>query len=241
MIDLHIHLLPGVDDGPADLAEAVAMCRLAARDGCTVLVATPHQRCERWWNTERHRLEELQRILVEATAGLVDLRLGGEIRVDSGLLAEVGNLPDSGLLPLAETRTLLVEFDRHGLGPEPEPIVDELVALGWRPLVAHPEFVPRLAEDPGRAARLVAAGARLQITSASVLGRFGRAAQRATHQLLDAGLAHVLASDAHGTGWRPPGLAEGREVVARRWGEEAALLLTEGNPGAVLADRAIAP
>lgn len=215
------------------------MCRQAARDGCTLLVATPHQRCERWWNTEPQRLEELRRAVAEAAGTAVEVRLGAEIRVDSDLLDDVESLPRSGLLPLAGSRFLLVEFDRYGLGPEPEPVVDELLALGWRPLLAHPEFVPQLAEDPRRTARLVAAGARLQVTAASVVGRFGRQAQRATHELLDAGLVHVLASDAHGLSWRPPGLSEARSYVIDRWGEAAANLLTEGNPRAVLEDREI--
>ncbi len=239
MIDLHIHLLPGVDDGPSDLAEAAAMCRQAASDGCTVLVATPHQRCGRWWNTEPERLEELRRAVAEAAGTAVEVRLGAEIRVDSDLLEDVEGLPASGLLPLAGSRFLLVEFDRYGLGPEPEPVIDELLALGWRPLVAHPEFVPQLAGNPQRAARLVASGARLQVTAASVVGRFGRLAQRATHELLDAGLVHVLASDAHGPVWRPPGLTEARSYVSGRWGEAAATLLTERNPRAVLENREI--
>ncbi len=241
MIDLHIHLLPGVDDGPSDLAEAVAMCRLAAIDGSTVLVATPHQRCERWWNAEPVRLEQLRRTVAEAAGPAVELRLGAEIRVDSKLLEEVQSLPASGLLPLAGTRFLLIEFDRYGVGPEPEPVVDELLALGWRPLVAHPEFVPQLAADVHRAARLVSAGARLQVTAASVIGTFGGAVQRVAHELLDAGLVHVLASDAHSRAWRPPGLSEARFLIARRWGEEEASRLTEGNPRAVLEDREIAP
>lgn len=240
MIDLHIHLLPGVDDGPTDLAEAAAMCQQAAGDGCTILVATPHQRCERWWNAEPGLLEALRRAVADVAGPAVEVRLGAEIRVDSGLVREVEAWPASGLLPLAGSRFLLVEFDRYGLGPEPEPVVDELLALGWRPLVAHPEFVPQLAGDCERAARLVAAGARLQVTAASVVGRFGRAAQRATHEFLDAGLAHVVASDAHGLEWRPPGLAEASAFVARRWGEEAAILLTEHNPRAVLENREIA-
>lgn len=238
MIDIHIHLLPGVDDGPADLAEAAAMCRLAAVDGCTALVATPHQRCERWWNTEPDALEAL-RAAVAGAAGGLDLRLGAEVRVDAELAAEAERHPASGLLPLAGSRYLLVEFDRHGLGPPPEPVIDELVSLGWRPIVAHPEFVPQLAGDAERARVLVAAGARLQVTAASVLGRFGRGPQRATHRLLDAGLAHFLASDAHGVAWRPPGLAEARALVARQWGQQAGVLLTETNPRAVLEDREV--
>lgn len=239
MIDLHIHLLPGVDDGPAELDESVAMCRAAAAQGCTALVATPHQRCPRWWNDDPEALEGLRAELEARLDGALEVRLGAEIRVDSELLGELDRHPASGLLPLAGSHYLLVEFDRQGTGPEPEPIVDELVAMGWRPIVAHPEFVPQLVEDVGRAEVLARAGARFQVTGASLEGRFGRDVKRWTHDLVDRGLVHFVASDAHGTRWRPPGLAAVRAVLAKGWGDDAAGLLTVDNPRAVLEDRAL--
>lgn len=237
MIDLHIHLLPAVDDGPEDLDEAVAMCEAAVADGCTALVATPHQRCPRWWNDDPAGLGSLLEELERRLEPDLDLRLGAEVRVDSDLLSDLDRHPATGVLPLAASRYLLVEFDRQGLGPEPEPVIDELVAMGWRPIVAHPEFVPQLAGDPGRAAALTRAGAYLQITAASLDGRFGRAARRCVQELVDRALVHFVASDAHGIRWRPPGLAGARDVLARGWGAESARLLTESNARAVLDDR----
>lgn len=237
MIDLHIHVLPGVDDGPADLEEAVAMCRLAAEDGCTTLVVTPHQRCPRWWNDDPAGLAASLAEVARRLEHPLDLRLGAEVRVDSTLVRELDGHPATGLLPLAGSRYLLVEFDRQGMGPDPEPIVDELLAMGWRPIVAHPEFVPQLAADLDRAAALVRGGALLQITAASLEGRFGRAPRRWVQELVHRGLAHFVASDAHGTRWRPPGLSVARDLLARTWGPEAARLLTRENPRAVLDDR----
>lgn len=237
MIDLHIHVLPGVDDGPADLDEAVAMCRLAAADGCTTLVVTPHQRCPRWWNDDPDGLAALLGEVDRRLEHPLDLRLGAEVRVDSQLLHELDRHPETGLLPLAGSRYLLVEFDRAGLGPDPEPIVDELLATGWRPIVAHPEFVPQLAADLGRVAALVRSGALLQLTAATLEGRFGRVPRRWAHELVDRGLAHFVASDAHGVRWRPPGLSAAHELLTRGWGPEAARLLTRDNPRAVLEDR----
>jgi protein-tyrosine phosphatase len=236
VIDLHIHVLPAVDDGPPDLDEAAAMCRLAAEDGCTTLVVTPHQRCPRWWNADPAGLAAALRAVAARLDVPLDLRLGAEVRVDSGLLSELDRHPDSGLLPLAGSRYLLVEFDRQGLGPDPEPIVDELQAMGWRPVVAHPEFVPQLADDVTRTAALVRDGALLQITAASLEGRFGRGPKRNVEQLLDRGLVHFVASDGHDTRRRPPGLAAARELLVRTWGDEAARQLTDGNARSVLDD-----
>lgn len=237
MIDLHIHVLPGVDDGPQDLDESVAMCRLAADDGCTALVVTPHQRCPRWWNDDPGGLEASLHRVARALDRTLDLRLGAEVRVDSTLLSELDRHPETGVLPLAGSRYLLVEFDRQGLGPEPEPIIDELLAMGWRPIVAHPEFVPQLADHLDRAAALAATGALFQITAASLEGRCGRLIKRWVEELLDRGLAHFVASDAHGIRWRPPGLSAAREILEKRWGGEAARALTEENGRAVLDDR----
>ena len=108
---------------------------------------------------------------------------------------------------------------------------------GWRPILAHPEQIHWLVDDLTLVERLVGLGAMLQVTGASVLGRYDRATRDRVRALLDAGLAHFLASDGHDLDARPPGLSAARAEVARRWGEEAAELLTETNPRAVLDDR----
>ena len=240
MIDLHTHLLPGVDDGPAEPEEAVEMCRRAAAAGCEVIVATPHQRHYAWENTDSEHLaallEELQRRVGESPR----LMLGAEIRIDSGLLRDLDALPESGILPLAATRYLLLEADRTLPGPDPVDLLHELSLRGWRPVFAHPEFIPSLSEDPGLVAELVAGGALMQVTASSLLGRFGRQARRVASRLVDAGLVHVVASDAHGLEWRPPDLAEARREIASRWGEEAAWRLCVGHPRAIIQDRPLA-
>ncbi len=237
MIDLHIHILPGVDDGAEDLDETVAMCRLAASSGCRALVATPHQRNNLWWNTDRGQLETLLQRVRDEVGPEPRLHLGGEIRVDGELLKALEGIPDSGLLPLAGSRYLLLEFDRHGLGPDPESVIHEVVIAGWRPIVAHAEFVPQLTREPGRVERLVELGALIQATAMSLTGDFGPATAKFIRKLLDESLVHFVASDAHDTRWRPPGLEKARQVIASRWGEETARRLTSTNPQAVIEDR----
>jgi protein-tyrosine phosphatase len=237
MIDLHCHILPGVDDGARSFAEAAAMCRLAAEDGCEAMVATPHQRRGEWWNGDGDQLAALaDQLQTEVGAGF-RVYLGGEVHVDSELLTEIEKLPGGGVLPLAGSRYLLIEFASSGTPRDAIHLVHELAVAGWRPIVAHPEFVPWLAADRGLVARLVALGAAAQVTAMSVTGDFGRRPQSDTWALLDAGLVHFLASDAHDTRRRPPGLRRACELIASRWGEPMARRLAADNPRAVVENR----
>jgi len=238
MIDLHCHILPGVDDGARSLAEAVAMCRLAAEEGCEAMVATPHQRRGEWWNTDRERLAALAAELQSAVGPGFRILLGGEIHVDSELLSEVEKLPDgSGILPLAGSRYLLIEFGLSVTPAESVHLVHELVVGGWRPIIAHPELIHWLAPDVDLVALLVTRGALVQVTAMSLTGDFGRRPQNDTVALLEAGLVHFVASDSHGIHRRPPGLRRAYQTIAGRWGEETARRLTADNPRAVVEDR----
>ena len=238
MIDLHCHILPGVDDGPRSFAEAVAMCRLAAEDGCEAMVATPHQRRGVWWNADRDQLAALaDQLQTEVGAGF-RVYLGGEIHVDSELLNEVEKLPGAGgVLPLAGSRYLLIEFDSSNTPREAIHLVHELAVAGWRPVLAHPEFIPWLAADRDLVARLIQLGAAAQVTAMSVTGDFGRRPQNDVFALLDAGLVHFLASDSHNTRRRPPGLRRAHDLIAGRWGGETARRLAADNPRAVVENR----
>lgn len=241
MIDIHLHLLPGIDDGPDSLAEAAAMCRAAAEDGCTALVATPHQRLGPWWNSDPERLEALRAAL---SAELGDdgprVELGAEIRIGPGLLEAIeatggGAAGEAGVTPLAGSRYLLLELSRSRREADPAALIHEVVLAGWRPVLAHPEEITWLELD--EIAALVARGAALQVTGASLLGDYGGHIQGRARNLLDEGLAHFVASDAHDLTYRPPGLAAAAREIARRWGGDVAELLTVTNPRAVLDDR----
>jgi protein-tyrosine phosphatase len=238
VIDLHSHILPGVDDGADSMAEAVEMCRLAAADGCRALVATPHQWHPSWENTDRELLEER---LEELRGGLEgdgpSVYLGGEIRVDSELLAHLHELPERGLVPLAGSHYLLLELDRSGPTVDPIEAVHEVVVARWRPILAHPELLPWLAHDLPLLAQLVEEGALLQITGMSLDGSFGPGARNASWALLERDLAHFVASDCHGIRTRRPGLRPAFDLVAAAYGEERARRLVLENPLAVLEDR----
>jgi protein-tyrosine phosphatase len=237
MVDLHTHLLPGVDDGAEALDDSVLMCEIAVADGVTAAVATPHQRHEWWPNTDRADLVARFKALLNAVGTRLELSLGAEIRVDSDLLAEVDLLPEGSLLPMAGSRYLLLELPPVRVGPDARAVVHELVVAGWRPVLAHPERIPWLAEDPDSLIELVGCGALLLLTAMSVTGAFGRRAKECCAFLLDNDLAHFVASDAHDTRMRPPVLSGAFRIIADGWGEARARRLTDGNPRAVLDNR----
>ncbi len=233
MIDLHAHLLPGVDDGAETEQEALEMHSAAGEGGTRAMVITPHQRHPRWPNEDASELRE-RFARFKATAGnALQLELGAELYVDSTLLDDV---EAGAVLSLAGSKYLLLEFPPHAVGGARE-IVHELVIGGWRPVLAHPERVAPWAEDPTLILKLADAGALVQLTAMSITGDFGARAQRCSRFLLDHGCVHFVASDAHDSRRRPPLLERARAEIAQRWGEEIATLLLAENPSAVLADR----
>ena len=240
MIDLHAHVLPGVDDGPETLEEALAMCRLAVSDGVEVMVATPHQRHELWENGDPVALEAVRRSLELALGGGLRLLLGGEVRWDSELLADLDTPTRGGALPLAGSHYILLE---PGLDPpvlDPVELVHELGLAGWRPIISHPERIPYVAGDPGLLAALARRGALFQITAGSLTGKLGRKPQGWAEQMIERGLVQLVASDAHDAVRRPPLLGEAHSVIAKRWGAELAERLLTQNPRAVIEDRPVA-
>ncbi len=236
MIDIHTHILPSIDDGAVDLETAVEMCRRAAQDGCTTLVATPHQRHPLWWN-DLSDLEDRLTLLREAIDGAIELALGAEVHAHAGLLAEIDSLDVGTLRTLAGSRYLLLEFPHDGIGPEPEGILHELAIAGFVPVLAHLELLPWLALDLDRVERLLELGALVQITGASLLGDFGRGPSETAWRLMQRDLVHFVASDCHDLERRPPGLGETRRLIESQWGADRATSLLEKNPRLVLSNQ----
>ncbi len=166
--------------------------------------------------------------------------LGAERRVDSDLLADLErDAPE--VLPLAGSRYLLLELPRGPAGPEPEDLVHELLLGGWRPVLAHPELIPWLADDLDRVTALVERGVLLQVTATSLVGGFGRYPSERAWEMVEAGLVHFVASDSHSPTWRPPGLSAARNALTQRLGAAAAARLLVDNPERVLEAAPLSP
>ncbi len=229
MIDLHTHILPGLDHGPGDWDEALEMCRIAVADGITTIAATPHV-SEVFPNSSQR---------IEAAAVELRLRLG-----DAGipLTVVVGgdyhirpDLSPQNVLTLGGNgRYFLLEFPYQVLPLRADAFVKTLIGRGLLPIVTHPERTASLQRDWRRLEPLVKAGAFVQLTAGSLLGEFGPAATAASNRFLKKGWVHLLASDAHWAHERSPRLAEGRAAAARIVGDGAAQALVDRNPRAIL-------
>lgn len=235
MIDLHSHVLPGVDDGPAEMAEALEMLRIAAKDGVRVICATPHAHGPDL-DAPPDAADRAHSALVAAAqaAGIaLEIRLAAEnwYRKDLPRFAAEGRLRT---LSTSGTRYALVEFPRTHVPPDAEEVLFALRLEGISPVIAHPERNPSCWSDPARILALREQGALLQVTAGSLTGLFRRESRDAAKALAKAGAIDCLASDAHGSLRRPPGLSEAAKVLARWAGGMAAERATVLVPDAVL-------
>ncbi len=202
MIDLHTHILPGLDDGAADMRASLAMARRAAEDGVRTIVATPHVNFRYEFDySEIGRLVRALNDFLERENCPVTILPGAEI--DLARLTEIAPT-DLSHLTLAGGRSLLVESP---YGPAPgalDQILYDTQVRGYRPVLAHPERSPVFHSDVDRLQRLVDSGILCSITAGSLVGAFGSTVRRFTSRLLRDGLVHDIASDAHDADRRPP-------------------------------------
>jgi protein-tyrosine phosphatase len=236
MIDLHSHILYDIDDGALTLAESLAMARMAAADGTRVLVATPHgpgsSAC-RDYNPAliRARVGELNAALAAEQIAL-EIVVGTEICYDSDVIER---LKRSELLTYGHSRSILLELSRNSLPPMLENTLFNIQVAGYRVVLAHPERIVEVQQDPNRLLPLIERGVLMQITAAALLGAQGERLQTTAATLLTHGMAHILASDAHGIPpRRPPFLAAARDRAATLIGQAAATALVTTNPAAVV-------
>ncbi len=239
MIDLHCHLLPGLDDGAQTLAAAVEMAAIAAGEGVHTIVATPHLVVGREdaWGEVAARAAELRQLLTSRRISL-DLHLGAEVLLDPGLpdLAVRGRLP-----LLVAGPYVLVELPFYSLPTYAEQVLFELQAQGLRPVLAHPERCFPLHGDLAWVAGLAERGVVMQVNATSLTGDHGPSVRQAARELLRRGLAQLIASDAHSPAERPPRLAAAVAAAAGLVGEQAAMAMVSTNPAAVVAGRGLPP
>jgi protein-tyrosine phosphatase len=232
MVDLHHHLLPGIDDGSTDLANSVAMARMAVEDGITHVVCTPH--ASNHWTfvpaTVAAKLDELRAALV---AESIPLTLGS----GCDFHLSFDNIEDAFAKPRRYTingnHYLLVELPDILLAPGIGETLHNLRVSGMTPILTHPERNPTLQHDEDRLANWLRDGLLVQVTAGSVLGEMGKEAERMAHRLLANRWVHFLATDAHNITTRPPRMRAAHDLVAKKYGAAYAHALCIANPAAV--------
>lgn len=233
MIDLHLHLLPDIDDGASSMAVTEAMLALAAELGFTRLVATPHLDgpLDPDYGQTAETLAE--RVREAGHRHGIEVGQGYEIQLDPGL---AHRLESGEPVTLATSRAVLVELPFVGWPHHVEQSLFEIQSAGFRPLLAHPERYAAAQAEPSKVIDLAERGVMLQVTFSSLTGLFGRGAQQLAQTLVERDFATVLATDAHGAGHRLLNVEKGIQRAEELVGRERLDQLVRDNPAALLAD-----
>ncbi len=229
MIDLHCHILPGLDDGSQSLEDSLDMARIAADSGVKVLVTTPHCRSG--------GAKQVREAFLELRNAIRENRIPLEIACGMEILGTWNTLEllkEGELLTLNGTRRPLVEFHFNGDGREETDILNNLCRAGYKPIVAHPERYHYTQRDPGLLNLWYKMGCRFQINKGSLLGRFGQTERELSLALVDRGFASCVASDAHSSRVRTPWMRDVYELLSREFSRNTARWLLNDGPLAIL-------
>lgn len=239
-VDLHTHILPGLDDGPADLGTSVALVRAAVAGGTGVLVATSHSAEVLQSGGGEAGMEARLATVREAVAAAdinVSLLLGTEVYLEPDT---PNRLKQRAVLPLNGSRYVLVELPFQALPLYLEQTLFTLQADGYIPVIAHPERNAQVQREPAKLFDWVTRGMLVQMSAASLTGGHGRAAVRVCRLAIDHHLCHAVASDAHGPVTRPPTLQPAFTHLSAEYGPDVATALLDKQPRAIVEDRALA-
>lgn len=212
MIDLHCHILPGIDDGASDISKSLEMAQAAQEEGITAIVATPHHKNGKY-NNEKESIElgvaDLNKQIQQMGLN-VTIYAGQEVRLYGELLEDYEN---ERLVTVNHSTHMLVEFPSSSIPAFAEQLLFDMQLKGITPIIVHPERNTAISEDPDKLYKLIKNGALSQVTAASVNGQFGKKVKALSMQLIEANLTHFIASDAHNTSSRGFGLAQAYNAI----------------------------
>lgn len=238
MIDLHCHILPGVDDGARSLNHAVEMGRRAWDDGIEKIVATPHLFRERLGQSDfaiiQKKREELNGAFREKEIP-VQLFPGAEVHISHNLMEEI--CANRNELVINEGSYMFVEFPRDHVFPSVKELFFDVMKEGISPIIAHPERNPAFMKNASLLYELVKMGVFIQSNAGSFLGKYGKGTEARAFSLLECRLIHFIASDGHGVRAIPPRLSQAFKSASRVVGDEYAWAMVKDNPEAALDDR----
>lgn len=233
MVDLHCHILPGLDDGPTTIEESLAMAESAIADGITHVVATPHSSSE--YHFDFVRIRQLRDDLQARIGGRLKLATGCDFHLSPENLKSLRE--DAQSYCINQLDYLLVEFNEVSIPPALDQTLHEMQLAGLRPIVTHPERNSILRARPERLKKWVQQGCFSQVTGGALTGEFGPTAQHDALSWIGEGLIHFVASDAHNTRSRRPRLQPAYDIVVDRFGEQKAHALFFENPLAAFEGR----
>ena len=233
LIDMHCHIVPGVDDGARDLYDAAKILQLEYRNQVQSVIVTPHYRAGMFETPQKEVERQFQRIdeMTRRSRSGMRVYLGCEYHTNAHMVEDL----KKGLRPtMAGTEYVLVEFSgRHNYQIIRNQVY-ALLAAGYRPIIAHAERYPCLTKTPALVQELVHMGAQIQLTSANVLGKSGWWQKQFCHKMIQKKQVHYIASDAHDQGHRKPDLLPCAEYVSKKYGQQMAEQIFIKNPAKII-------
>lgn len=233
MIDLHSHILPGIDDGAKTMDDSLAMARIAVDNGTVIIVATPHVIEGRWlpeWSTIQKLCDELSQELKRENIALTVIP-GAEVALNMDILDLIKG---PGPYCINGGKYMLVELPATHIPQYTEEFFFTLQARGISPILAHPERHPQIARNPELIVEWVNKGILMQVNGPSLVGKMGDRAMKAAETLLNSNLVHFFGSDTHGPKTRTPRLLEAQEKSVSLAGEKITRQILTDNPSVVI-------
>lgn len=233
MVDLHCHILPGIDDGAQTMSDSIAMAKKAVEQGIDTIIVTPHYKNGKYDNQKPTILEKVDELQKKLSEEKIDLKIlpGQEVRIHGEL---IDGFEHGEVQTLAGSSYVLVEFPSASVPRYTEQLFFDMQMKGLTPIIAHPERNQQIIEQPNLLYQLINNGALSQVTAASVIGGFGKKIKNFTLQLIEANLTHFIASDAHNLHNRNFKMTEAFDLIHSIYDQDFVDLLKE-NP-ALLAE-----
>lgn len=228
MIDIHSHILPGVDDGAKTEEDSLAMAKEAVAQGIHTIVATPHHKNGRYENeaNEIKKQVEIFREYLKKENIPLTIMAGQEVRINGDILSDFEH---GEILPINDTKYILIEFPSSTIPRYAKQMLFDIQVAGLTPIIVHPERNKELIERPEKLYHFVREGALAQITAASFIGKFGKQIQKFSELLVDSSLVHFIASDAHNTTTRGFYLQEAYQAIKEMYGWDMHYMLMENS------------
>lgn len=226
MIDIHCHILPGLDDGAQTIEDSLAMARAAVNDGITKIVATPHHQTSRFMNPKNVVLKKVAYVneAIEQAGLPLEILPGQEVRLFGEWEAE---FDANQLATVNNGNYILIEFPSNHVPNYAERLFYEMQMKGLTPVIVHPERNSQIVQQPEKLYTLIEKGAISQVTASSVAGDLGKKLQKFSFQLIEANLTHCVASDAHNTTIRPFMMSKAYDVIEKEFGIDVVYMFRE--------------